>query len=101
MDKVDHPKPLRAIFSYQNSQGPDDELQHRMILYSEVEDKLTWGRKGGRQFTLKKAKKYLIEYQQDATTPEWSKLWSTRQWPKIKLFIYLVMQKNIPTWEKL
>jgi hypothetical protein len=79
----------------------EEELGKRKIAVSEDEDQLRWGRENGGEFNLKEAWYYIVDQDQEDPTQQWGKIWSNPQWPKIKMFEWLVLHNRILTWENL
>eukprot|EP00253_Pinus_taeda_P019464 PITA_19464 len=64
-------------------------------------DKLRWGPKGNGDFYLKEARSIIEREEQPDTMPWTDKVWDSLQWPKIRTFLWLLMQKKTLTWENL
>jgi hypothetical protein len=79
----------------------EEELRKRKLVVSEEEDQLRWGQKKGREFNLKEARHYIANQDQEDPAQQWDKLWNNPQWPKIKIFKWLVLHNRILTWENL
>ena len=79
----------------------EEELGKRKIVVSEEEDQLRWDRKNGGEFNLKEARNYITNQDQEDTTQQWGNIWGNPQWPKIKVFKWLVLHNRILTWENL
>jgi hypothetical protein len=79
----------------------EEELGKRKIGVSEEEDQLRWGRKNGGEFNLKEARYYIAGQDQENLEQQWEKIWKIPQWPKIKMFKWLVLHNRILTWENL
>jgi hypothetical protein len=69
----------------------EEELGKRKIGVSEEEDQLRWGRKNGGEFNLKEACYYIAGQDQENLEQRWGKIWKSPQWPKIKMFKWLVL----------
>ena len=79
----------------------EEELGKRKIGVSEEENQLRWGRKNGCEFNLKEACYYIVGQDQENMEQPWEKMWKSPQWPKIKMFKWLVLHNRILTWENL
>jgi ribonuclease HI len=79
----------------------EEEMGKRKIVVSEEEDQLRWGRKNGGEFNLKEVWNYITDQDQEDPTQQWGKIWGSPQWPKIKMFKWLVLHNQILTWENL
>ena len=77
------------------------DLEKRKILVSSSSDQLRWGQNTEGRFNLKEAKCKALGF--DYANPDrvWNNLWRKPQWMKVKLFMWLVHQKKILTWENL
>eukprot|EP00253_Pinus_taeda_P036193 PITA_36193 len=64
-------------------------------------DKLRWGPKGHGEFSLKEARSIIEREEQPDIMPWADKVWDSFQWPKIRTFLWLLMQKKTLTWENL
>jgi hypothetical protein len=42
-----------------------------------------------------------VDEDEEDPTQQWGKIWCNPQWPKIKLFEWLVLHNRILTWENL
>jgi hypothetical protein len=79
----------------------EEELGKRKIVVSEEEDQLIRGRKNGGEFNLKESQNYITAQDQEDSAQQWGKIWDNPQWPKIKIFKWLVFHNRILTWENL
>jgi hypothetical protein len=79
----------------------EEELGKRKIVVSEEEDQLRWGRNNGGEFNLKEARNYITDQNQEDPAQQWGKIWGNPQWPKIKMFKWIVLPNRILTWENL
>ena len=77
----------------------EEELGKRKIGVSEEDDQLRRGRTNGGEFNLKEAQYYIAGQDQENPEQQWEKIWESRQWPKIKMFEWLVIHNQILTWE--
>jgi hypothetical protein len=75
----------------------EEELGKRKIVVSEEEDQLRWGRKNGGEFNLKEARNYITDQDQEYMVQWWRNIWDNAQWPKIKIFKWLVLHNRILT----
>jgi len=64
-------------------------------------DQLIWGHKDGGEFNLKEVCHYIMNQDQEDPAQQWVKLWNSPQWPKIKIFQWLILHNLILTWENL
>jgi hypothetical protein len=69
----------------------EEELGKRKIEISEDEGQLRWGMENGGEFNLKEARFYIAYQIQEDPTQQWGNIWSNSQWPKIKMFKWLVL----------
>eukprot|EP00253_Pinus_taeda_P022878 PITA_22878 len=76
-------------------------LNKRKIRTSTERDKVRWGMKGSGNFTLKEAREQLEHYEYGEVMPWSIKVWDALFWPKIKTFLWLLMQGKTLTWENL
>jgi hypothetical protein len=79
----------------------EEELGKRKIVVSEEEDQIRWGRKNGGEFNLKETCNYITAQDQEDPMEQWGNIWDSPQWPKIKIFKWLVLHNRILTWENL
>jgi hypothetical protein len=79
----------------------EEELGRRKITVTEGEDQLRWGQKDGGEFNLKEVQHYMADPGQDDPVQHWDKLWNNPQWPKIKIFQWLILHNRILTWDNL
>eukprot|EP00253_Pinus_taeda_P001635 PITA_01635 len=84
-----------------NAKNLNNILDKRKIRKAEDSDKLRWGNQGGGIFTLKEAR-LCIEKAEQVEKVAWSsKVWDSQSWPKIRTFLWLLMQRKTLTWENL
>eukprot|EP00253_Pinus_taeda_P034910 PITA_34910 len=76
-------------------------LDQRNILLSEGKDQLRWGNNNERTFSLKEAKLILLNLISEASDRIWKDLWKRQGWIKIKLFMWLVQNRKILTWDNI
>jgi hypothetical protein len=76
-------------------------LGKRKITISKDEDQLRCGRENGGEFNLKEAWFCIANQVQEDPRQHWGKIWSNPQWPKIKMFKWLVLHNRILTQENL
>eukprot|EP00253_Pinus_taeda_P017898 PITA_17898 len=79
----------------------NQQIRKRKIRIAVENDKLRWGSKGNREFSLKEARSIIEREEQPDTVPWADKVWDNFQWPKIRTFLWLLMQKRTLTWENL
>jgi ribonuclease HI len=79
----------------------EEELGRWKITVTEGEDQLRWGKKDGGEFNLKEVWHYMTDPDQDDLAQHWDKLWNNPQWPKIKIFQWLILHNRILTWDNL
>jgi hypothetical protein len=79
----------------------EEELGKQKIVVAEGMDQLRWGHKDGGEFNLKEVRHYIEDQDQEDPTHQWDKLWNSPQWPKIKIFQWLILHNRILTWENL
>eukprot|EP00253_Pinus_taeda_P028466 PITA_28466 len=60
-----------------------------------------WGPKGNGEFSLKEARSVIEQVEHPDIVPWADKVWDNFQWPKIRTFLWLLMQKKTLTWENL
>jgi hypothetical protein len=75
--------------------------RERKIVVLEEEDQLRWGGENGGEFNLKEAWYYIADQDQEDLVKQWGNIWCSPQWPKIKMFEWLVLHNQILTWENL
>jgi hypothetical protein len=78
-----------------------EEMAKRKIPRIEGEDILRWGYRPQGTFSMQEA--YLVKTIIDPipNTTAWHKLWNLKHWPKITLFLWLVLHSSILTWDNL
>jgi len=76
-------------------------LEQRMILVSEGQEQLRWGNNTKGIFNIKEAKSVLLELDSQAPKRNWLNIWRHKGWVKIKLFMWLVLQSKILTWDNI
>eukprot|EP00253_Pinus_taeda_P020626 PITA_20626 len=79
----------------------NQQIRKRKIRIAAEDDKLRWGPKGNGEFTLKEARSIIEQVEHPDTVPWADKIWDNFQWPKIRTFLWLLMQKKTLTWENL
>lgn len=79
----------------------NQQLQKRKIRIAAENDKLRWGPKGNGEFTLKEARSIIEQVEHPDIIPWADKVWDNLLWPKIRTFLWLMMQKRTLTWENL
>ena len=76
-------------------------LSNRKIRINRESDKLRWGYKQAGNFSIKEATFLLNSRREEERDPKWRKLWSANLWPKVTLFLWLLLRKKLLTWENL
>lgn len=76
-------------------------LDQRKILVTGGHDQLRWGNNNEGTFSLKEAKRILLELDYNVPDKAWRNLWRYQGWMKIKLFMWLVQHKKIMTWDNI
>lgn len=71
------------------------------IRVTDENDKLRWGPKGNGEFSLKEARDMIEREGQPDIIPWTAKVWDNLLWPKVRTFLWLLMQKKTLTWENL
>jgi hypothetical protein len=79
----------------------EKELGKRKIGVLEEEDQLRSGRKNGGEFNLKEAHYYIVGQDQENLEQQGENIWKSPQWPKIKMFKWLIPHNRILTWENI
>eukprot|EP00253_Pinus_taeda_P013888 PITA_13888 len=79
----------------------NQQIRKRKIRIAVENDKLRWGPKGNGEFSLKEARSIIEQEEQPDIVPWANKIWDNFQWPKIRTFLWLLMQKKTLTWENL
>jgi hypothetical protein len=84
-----------------NLEPLNEELDKRKIPRIEGEEILQWGY--GTQGTFSTREAYRIQTGTDLgpTSEIWQKIWNLRHWPKVTLFLWLVLHSSILTWDNL
>ena len=77
------------------------DLEQREILVSSSFDQLRWSRNTEGTFNLKEAKHMALGFDYPNPNQIWNDLWKNLQWMKIKLYMWVVHQNKILTWENL
>lgn len=72
-------------------------LEQRKILVSRRQDRLRWGNNNEGKFNLKEAKIIFLELDSQAPDRIWQNLWKHQGWMKVKLFLWLVLQRKVLT----
>jgi hypothetical protein len=77
------------------------EMAKRKIPKIEGDDILRWGHRPQGTFSTQEA--YLVKTITDPipNTTAWQKLWNLKHWPKVTLFLWLVLHSSILTWDNL
>eukprot|EP00253_Pinus_taeda_P010390 PITA_10390 len=71
------------------------------IRKTEEDDQLRWGMIGNGNFSLKEAREMIVKAEQEEVVPWCNKVWDSLFWPKIKTFLWLLMQNKTLTWDNL
>jgi hypothetical protein len=79
----------------------EEELGRQKNAVTDENDQLIWGHKESGEFNLKEVRHYIVDQDQEDSTHQWDKLWNSPDWPKIKIFQWLILHNQILTWEKL
>lgn len=74
-----------------------EELNKRKIRVHQGPDKLRWGVKSGGYFSIKEAFQFLNAPPHPTPEEAWKKVWDKALWPKVSLFLWLVMKGRILT----
>ena len=84
-----------------NLEPLNEELAKRKIPRTEGEDILRWGY--GTQGTFSTSEAYQLQTCIDPSPASeiWQKLWNLKLWPKVTLFLWLVLHSSILTWDNL
>jgi exonuclease III len=78
-----------------------EELAKRKIPIRDGADILRWGYKPQGSYTTQEA--YQLKTRTNGTIDMeiWGKIWNLKHWPKITLFLWLVLNSSILTWDNL
>ena len=76
-------------------------LEQRNILIVAALDQLRWGKNNEGNFNIKETKSIALGLDFPNPNRVWKDLWQNPHWMKIKLFVWMVQQKNILIWENL
>ena len=77
-----------------------EELSKRYIKVQECPDVLRWGYMTRGSFNIKEA--YQIRITHQAVVDDiWKKIWAANLWPKVALFVWLVVRERILTCDNL
>eukprot|EP00253_Pinus_taeda_P016400 PITA_16400 len=79
----------------------NQQIHKRKIRIATEDDKLRWGPKGNGEFSLKEARSVIEQAEHPEIVPWSDKVWDNFQWPKIRTFLWPLMQKKTLTWENL
>lgn len=77
------------------------ELQKKQILHDTSEDKIRRAKNIAGHFNINEASKYVADHDQLQTDRKWNSIWDIRLWPKISIFLWLVLHRQILTWENI
>jgi hypothetical protein len=64
-------------------------------------DILRWGHLPTGNFSVKEAYHLQENYQMQPKEHIWGKIWNPKFWPKVSLFLWLIAQNRILTWDNL
>ncbi len=78
-----------------------ETLSKRKIKINEESEKLWWGYKQSGYVSIKEATFLLSMRMNEEEDPKWKKLWSSRVWLKITLFLWLLLRNKLVTWKNL
>jgi hypothetical protein len=82
--------------------GPyQNEMLKRKIPKLTGEDILRWGYRPRGTYGIREAYHIKIQPNLAPTRAVWRKIWNLRHWPKITLFLWLVVHSSILTWDNL
>lgn len=77
------------------------ELAKRRIRKAGDNDQLRWGKLEGGKFTLKETRTHIEGTKHEEKANWHNKVWDAQLWPKIKMFLWLLMHRRTLTWENL
>ena len=81
--------------------GLHQELQKRRIKNRENADQLRWGYGQSGNFNIKEVASLVRGDQNSQVGNKWTRLWNLGLWPKITLFLWLLLKGRILTWDNL
>lgn len=76
-------------------------LKERKIEIREGPDQIRWAFKAPGQFNFKEAVELASRTGMLPTKKKWCSIWNLNHWPKITLFLWLLLRGRILTWENL
>ncbi len=74
-----------------------ENLSKRKIRINKDSDKLRWGYSQSGSFSIKEASAVIRLRENEEADPKWKKLWRANLWPKITLFLWLLLGKKVLT----
>jgi len=77
------------------------ELYQRKILVSRGNYQLRWGNNNEGTSNLKESKAFPLGLTSQALDKVWQRQWRHQGWMKIKLFMWLVQNRKILTWDNI
>eukprot|EP00253_Pinus_taeda_P019493 PITA_19493 len=75
----------------------EQELNHRKIKCSHLEDKMRWGHTPKGMFKTKESHQLRYSASQTDKDPLWERVWQPGIWPKISIFLWLLRKRRILT----
>jgi hypothetical protein len=78
-----------------------DCVNQRKIHIREGPNILRWGHSPTGNFSVKEAYHLQENYQGKPKEHIWSKIWNPKFWPKVSIFLWLISQNRILTWDNL
>ena len=78
-----------------------EELKNHKIKYAIGIDILRWGHEPKGTFTTKESYHLLVHNGYNPQGPNWNKIWSLKNWPKIHTFLSLLRHKRTLTWDNI
>jgi hypothetical protein len=84
-----------------NLQNWTQAISPRRIRTSNDPDILRWGHSPHGNFTLKEGYTLQEGFQSLPKDPIWTTVWKSKFWPKISMFLWLLLQNKILTWDNL
>ena len=77
------------------------KLEERKIEIRDSPDQIRWGYRTPGQFNVKEAAELASGAAYFPSEKKWCSLWGLGHWPKITLFLWILMRGRIITWENL
>eukprot|EP00253_Pinus_taeda_P002560 PITA_02560 len=78
----------------------ENELKKRSIRHQEGADILRWGYAPKGSYSTSEAYHLMGDFP-NRPDPIWGRIWSFKVWPKVTLFLWMVGNKKILTWDRL